>query len=163
MAAALVLLATTMELVNAPPLTGCRSELPAAASQYWFRATDTMVQPWRRLHYVYGMFSVPDQYRRDHLYTAGLMIQGFIEEFPETSHEGGDIYNDRSLNTNSTVVYTHWTIWRPENDLSLMVSNWRIGRGKFPSYLGASVNRNVNAINRTVRVLTEQNRQTVIT
>lgn len=33
------------------------------------------------------MFSVPDQYRRDHLYTAGLMSQGFIEEFPETSPE----------------------------------------------------------------------------
>lgn len=45
---------------------------------------------------MYGMFSVPDQYRRDHLYTAGLMIQGFIEEFPETSPEGGDIYNDRT-------------------------------------------------------------------
>ena len=42
---------------------------------------------------MYGMFSVPDQYRRDDLYTAKLMIQGITEEFPETSPEGGDSYN----------------------------------------------------------------------
>ena len=40
---------------------------------------------------MYGMFSVPDQYRRDDLYTARLMIQGFADEFPESSPEGGDI------------------------------------------------------------------------
>lgn len=45
---------------------------------------------------MYGIFSVPDQYRRDRLYTARLMIQGFPEEFPETSPEGRDIYNGRA-------------------------------------------------------------------
>ena len=40
---------------------------------------------------MYGIFTVPDQYRRDDLYTAKLMIQGFADELPETSPEGGDI------------------------------------------------------------------------
>jgi hypothetical protein len=83
-------------LVNMPPLTDCRSEAPVTAKQYWFRATQTVVQPWRGQHHVYGMFSVPDQYRHDPLYTARLMIEGFTEEFPETSPEGGDIFNGRA-------------------------------------------------------------------
>lgn len=95
-AVAIGLLATATVLVNVPPLTGCRSEAPVAAKQYWFRATHTVVQPWRGPHHVYGMFSVPDQYRRDRLYTARLMIQGFSEEFTETSPEGEDIYNGRA-------------------------------------------------------------------
>lgn len=33
------LLAMAAVLVNMPPLTGCRSEAPVAARQYWFRAT----------------------------------------------------------------------------------------------------------------------------
>jgi hypothetical protein len=45
---------------------------------------------------VYGMFSVPDQYRHNRPYTARLIIQGFTEEFPETSPEGEDIYNGRA-------------------------------------------------------------------
>ena len=92
---AFALLATAAVLVNMPPLTGCRSEVPVAAKQYWLRATQTVVQPWRGPHHVYGMFSVPDQYRYDPLYTARLVIEGLIEEFPETSPEGGDIFNSR--------------------------------------------------------------------
>jgi len=92
-ASCLALLATAIVLVNIPPLTDCRSVAPVAASQYWFRATQTVVQPWRGPHHVYGMFSIPVQYRRDPLYTARLVIQGFTEEFPETSPEGGDIFN----------------------------------------------------------------------
>ena len=90
---ALALLAAAIALVSVPPLTGCRSEAPVAARQYWFRATQTVVQPWRGPHHVYGIFSVPDQYNRDRLYTARLIIQGFTEEFPEASPEGGNIYN----------------------------------------------------------------------
>src|SRR5262245_27771882 len=76
-----------------PLVTDCLSEPPVAAKQYWFRAKQTVVQPWRGQHHVYGMFSVPDQYRHDRLYTARLIIQGFNEDLPETSPEGGDIYN----------------------------------------------------------------------
>jgi len=83
-------------LVNMPPLTDCRSEAPFTAKQYWFRATQTVVQPWRGLHHTYGIFSVPDQYKRHRLYTARLIIQGFTEEFPESSPEGGIIYNGRA-------------------------------------------------------------------
>ena len=95
-ASCLALLATASVLVNLPPLTDCRSEAPVVAKQHWFRAAQTVVQPWRGPHHVYGMFTVPDQYRRDRIYTASLMIQGFTEEFPETSPEGGDIYNGRA-------------------------------------------------------------------
>ena len=88
---ALALLGTALVLVNIPPPTGCGSEAPVAAKQYWLRATQTVLEPWRGPHHVYGIFTVPDQYRRDDLYTAKLMIQGFADEFPETSPEGGDI------------------------------------------------------------------------
>lgn len=90
-AVAFAFLATATVLINVPPLTGCRSEVPVAAKEYWFRAAQTVVQPWQGPHHVYGMFTVPDQYRRDDLYTARLMIQGFADEFPESSPEGGDI------------------------------------------------------------------------
>jgi hypothetical protein len=42
------------------------------------------------------MFIVPDQYRRDRLYRARLMIQGFTEELSDTSPEGGVSYNGRA-------------------------------------------------------------------
>jgi len=90
------LLATAIVLVNLPPLTACRSEAPVVAKQYWFRATQAVVQPWRGRSRTYGIFTVPDQYRRDRLYTARLMIDGFTEEFPETSPEGGVIDNGRA-------------------------------------------------------------------
>ena len=95
-AVAIAFLATATVLINVPPLTGCRSEVPVAAKEHWFRATQTVVQPWGGRHHVYGIFNVPDQYNRDHLYTAKLMIQGFTEEFSETSPEGGDIYTSRA-------------------------------------------------------------------
>jgi hypothetical protein len=93
---AFALLATAIVLVNMPPLTGCRSEAPVAAKQYWLRATQTVVQPWRGQHHVYGIFSVHDKYKRDRLYVARLTIEGFMEEFSETSPEGGDIFNGRA-------------------------------------------------------------------
>jgi|CXWL01.1.fsa_nt_gi hypothetical protein len=90
------LLATATVLLNMPPLTDCRSEAPVVGKEYGFRATQTVVQPWQGQHHVYGTFSVPDQYRRDRLYRAKLMIQGFSQEFAEVSPEGGDNYNGRA-------------------------------------------------------------------
>lgn len=95
-AAASGLLATAIGLINVPPLTGCGLEHPVTSKEYWFRATQTVVQPWRGPHHVYGLFNVPEQYEREDLYTARLMIQGFTEEFPETSPEGEDIYDDQA-------------------------------------------------------------------
>jgi len=92
----LALLATATVLLNMPPLTDCRSEAPVAAGQYWFRATQTVVQPWQGQHHVYGTFMVPDQYKRDRLYRAKLVIQGFSQEFAEVSPEGGDNDNGRA-------------------------------------------------------------------
>jgi hypothetical protein len=92
----LALLATATVLFNMPPLTDCYSESPVVGKEYGFRATQTVVQPWQGQHHVYGTFSVPDQYRHDRLYTAILKIQGFSEELPDTSPEGGDSYNGRA-------------------------------------------------------------------
>jgi hypothetical protein len=89
------LLATATVLINMPPLTECRSDAPAVENQYWFRATQVMVQPWRGLHHVYGIFTVPEQYKFDRLYTAKLTIQGFPAEFPAGSPEDEDIFNVR--------------------------------------------------------------------
>jgi hypothetical protein len=88
--------ATAIGLLNMPPLTDCRSEAPVETEQHWFSATQTVVEPWQGRHHVYGAFSVPDQYRRDRLYRAKLVIQGFSQEFAEVSPEGGDIDNGRA-------------------------------------------------------------------
>jgi len=89
--AVLTLPAALLVLVNVPPLTDCRSETAVDSNQRWFRAARIVVQPWRGPHHVYGTFSVPDRYKRDRLYTAKLMIQGFTEEFTVNSSEGKDI------------------------------------------------------------------------
>jgi hypothetical protein len=91
-----VLLATATVLLNMPPLTDCRSEASVAAGQYWFRATETVVQPWQGQHHVYGMFMVPDRYGRDRLYRAKLVVQGFSQEFAEVGPEGGDNNDGRA-------------------------------------------------------------------
>jgi hypothetical protein len=96
MAGVVALLATATGLVNMPPLTECRSETPVAAKQYWFRATQTVVQPWRGPHHVYGIFTIPEQYKFDHLYTAKLTIQGATADFIAGSPEGEDIYSGRA-------------------------------------------------------------------
>jgi hypothetical protein len=93
--ALLALVAAVIALVNAPPLTDCISEAPASSNKHWIRAIQTVAEPWRGPHYVYGIFSVPVQYGRDRLYTAKLILQGFTEEFPETSPEAGRIYGSQ--------------------------------------------------------------------
>ena len=79
-----------------PLLTECRSEAPVAAKQHWFHATQTVVQPWRGPHHVYGIFTIPEQYKFDHLYTAKLTIQGIPAEFQAGSPEEEDIYGGRA-------------------------------------------------------------------
>lgn len=91
----IILAAIITVLVNLPPLTACDPAIPAADKQRWFQATRTVVQPWRGPHHVYGVFSVPAQYRRNRLYTARLVIQGFAEDLPETSPESGPIGDNR--------------------------------------------------------------------
>jgi hypothetical protein len=91
----LVIVATVPVLINVPPLTGCRSEAPVVARQYWFRAAQIVVQPWLGPHHVYGVFSVPVQYGRDRLYTARLMIQGLSEELPGVTPEGVEALSER--------------------------------------------------------------------
>lgn len=95
-AVVVALLAPATLLVNMPPLTECRSETQAAAKQYWSRATHTIVQPWRGPHHVYGIFTIPEQYKFDHLYTAKLIIQGVTTEFIAGSPEDEDFYSGQA-------------------------------------------------------------------
>ncbi|HMF84965.1 MAG TPA: hypothetical protein VK598_01290 [Nitrospiraceae bacterium] len=95
-AVVVALLATATVLVNMPPLTECRSETQVAAKQYWFRATQTMARPWLGPHHVYGIFTIPEQYKFDHLYTAKLRIQGIPAEFKAGSPEDEDIFTVRA-------------------------------------------------------------------
>lgn len=92
----LALVATATTLVNMPPLTDCRAEAPVEAKQHWFRATKTVVQPWQGPHHVYGTFTIPEQYKYDHIYTAKLAIQGIPAEFEAGSPEDEDAYSGRS-------------------------------------------------------------------
>ena len=92
----LSLLAVATVLAALPPLTPCFSEGPVAAGQYWFRATKTVVEPWRGPHHVYGIFTIPVQYKFDHLYTARLTIQGVPTQFLAGSPEDEDINGGRA-------------------------------------------------------------------
>lgn len=94
-AVAAVCLAIAAVLAGMPPLTACRAEAPVLANQYWFQATRTVVQPWRGPHHVYGIFTIPEQYKFDHLYTAKLTIQGIPADFQAGSPEDEDIYSGR--------------------------------------------------------------------
>lgn len=92
----LFLLTVVTVLVNVPPFTDCRSEAPVVARQHWFRATKTVVQPWQGPHHVYGTFSIPEQYKFDHLYTAKLTIHGIPAEFQAGSPEDEDVFSVRT-------------------------------------------------------------------
>jgi hypothetical protein len=83
-------------LVNMPPLIQCRSNAPVIEKQYWFRATQTVVRPWRGSHHTYGIFVIPRQYKFDHLYTAKLMIEGVPIEFIAGSPEDEDLNSGRA-------------------------------------------------------------------
>lgn len=80
----------TLLLINAPPLTQCRSEVSVDPKEYRVPALETVVQPWKGRHHVYGMFVIPEPYKYDHLYTTKLIIQGFETEFIAGSPEDVD-------------------------------------------------------------------------
>jgi hypothetical protein len=89
---ALALPLLTTALMNMLPFTDCAPNPPASDHRHWFRATEVVVQPWRGRHHVYGVFAVPVQYKRHRLYKATLMIQGLVEDLPESSPEAGNLY-----------------------------------------------------------------------
>lgn len=86
----LITSAVTILLVTAPPLTSCRSEFSSDPKEYRVPARETVVEPWKGRHQVYGVFEIPDEYKYDHLYSAKLTIQGFQTEFSAGSSEDAD-------------------------------------------------------------------------
>jgi len=86
-----MLIVTVSVMLNLPPLTECRPEPPVIATQHWFQATQTAIEPWLGRHHVYGVFTIPEQYRFDHLYTAKLFIEGFPEAFEAGSPEDAEV------------------------------------------------------------------------
>lgn len=81
--------------MNLPPFGECTLDPPVSDHQRWFRATEIVVQPWRGEHHVYGVFTVPSQYRDQRLYSAKLTIRGLIKGYPEISPESGNVYDER--------------------------------------------------------------------
>jgi hypothetical protein len=92
----LTLLGIPILLVCLPPITECTSEVPSRDKEYWVPAIQTIAKPWLGPHHVYGVFSVPIEYRRHRLYSARLFIQGFSEDLPETSPEAGPINSSQA-------------------------------------------------------------------
>src|SRR5215831_12014448 len=89
-AIALALIGTIAILVHAPPVTDCRPEGPSNPKEYRVQALQTVAQPWRGSHNVYGIFMIPEQYKFDHFYSAKLTIQGFETDFTAGSSEDED-------------------------------------------------------------------------
>lgn len=74
-----------------PARTACGDAQHVEGEEHWFQATDTVVQPWRGRHHVYGVFVIPAQYKFDHLFTAKLVIQGVHNELLAGSPEYTDV------------------------------------------------------------------------
>lgn len=72
-----------------PPVTDCNSGPPTSTNNRIFQAHQVVVQPWQGPHHVYGIFSLPAEYRHDRLYTARLVILGVAEDLPEIGPESG--------------------------------------------------------------------------
>ena len=97
-----------------PPLTVCNSDSPLTAGEYWFRATKTVVEPWRGPHHVYGIFTVPEQFKFDHLYTAKLTVQGMPTRFTAGSPEDEDVQSVRAHQgyyTKRVYLSTRTALW----------------------------------------------------
>jgi hypothetical protein len=92
----LALMATVIGLANAPPWTDCKSGSSINPKEYRVQAVQTVAQPWRGLHHVYGIFMIPEQYKFDHLYTAKLTIQGIPADFQAGSPEDEDTFGVRA-------------------------------------------------------------------
>lgn len=78
-------------LLRLPPRTGCDRVPRGEKGEHWFQATETVVQPWLGRHHVYGIFTIPNTYKFDHLYTAKLKIQGIHDELQAGSPEHADM------------------------------------------------------------------------
>lgn len=83
-------------LVSMPPLTACVSVPPHSDRQYWVRATEIVVQPWRGEHHVYGVFTIPVRYRDQRRYTAELKIYGLSEGSPDISSGPSTVYDEQA-------------------------------------------------------------------
>lgn len=77
MAAAVVM----VWLVNRSPVTPCGVEEVGSSGEYTLRAVEVVVRPWQGRHQVYGLFKVPERYKRHRIYSVILAIEGFEEKY----------------------------------------------------------------------------------
>jgi hypothetical protein len=85
-----------------------------AEKQYRVRASKTVAQPWLGPHHVYGVFTVPERYKFDHLYTAKLTIQGIPAEFQAGSPEDEDAWGapaEAGYYTKRVYLSTRTALW----------------------------------------------------
>ena len=101
-------------LVNMPPATECMSSPPVTEHQYWVRASKVVAQPWRGRHQVYGIFTISEQFKFDHLYKASLTIQGIDAEFKAGSpedEESANVTTESGYYTKRVYLSTRTALW----------------------------------------------------
>ena len=80
-AVALALAGTVAWLVNKPPTADCSAEAPADHKVHEIRAAKIVAQPWLGEHQVYGIFMVPEWYKYNTKYAAGMAVRGLDRRF----------------------------------------------------------------------------------
>lgn len=84
---------TLAVLLQLPPRAVCDRAPHAGEGEHWFPAEQTVVEPWFGRHHVYGVFTIPNIYKFDHLFVAKLKIQGTSHEFLAGSPEDAEVTN----------------------------------------------------------------------
>src|SRR5262245_30364560 len=82
-------------LANIPSSTDCGAPERFSSKPYQIAASRIEIQPWWGPHHVYGTFIVPEQYKRDRLFIAKLMIQSYQVEFVNTTPEGEEVESEK--------------------------------------------------------------------
>jgi len=65
-------------LLNRPPNTDCLPEVSAPEGGTGTRAIKTVVQPWRGMHHVYGLFIIPDRFAATKRYAVTISVDGVL-------------------------------------------------------------------------------------
>lgn len=80
---------TAVWLISLPP-AACGVAKPGYVSETKFQAVKVVVRPWEGRHKVYGVFIIPDQFKRHRRYGVTLRIEGIDCDFLAGSAENED-------------------------------------------------------------------------
>ena len=101
-------------LVNRAPMTACGVEEPGSSGEHPFRAVHVVAQPWQGRHHVYGVFMIPERYKRHRLYSVTLRVQGLAPIFSDGSPENEErdnILPEQGYYMKRAYVPTRTALW----------------------------------------------------